>query len=87
MLKVLYQEIGEKYGLKQPNLRRKIKMTGRSMTGDCSNCESTYTIDYMEELVAEELPEYCPFCGEPIEELSEDYIEDDDDSEDDGKWD
>jgi hypothetical protein len=41
----------------------------------------------MEELVSEELPEYCPFCGEIIEELSEDYIEDEDNSEDEEKWD
>jgi len=61
-------------------------MTNKSMTGDCTNCESTYNIEFMEELVSEELPEYCPFCGEIIEELSEDYIEDDD-SEDDEKWD
>jgi len=32
------------------------------------------------------LPEHCPFCGEQIEELSEDYIEDDDDL-DNGEWD
>jgi len=32
------------------------------------------------------LPEYCPFCGDPIEELSEEYIEDDDLDEDDLKW-
>lgn len=57
------------------------------MTGDCSNCESTYDIEFIEELVSEELPEYCPFCGEIIEELSEDYIEDDDNSEDEEKWD
>jgi hypothetical protein len=62
-------------------------MTNKSMTGDCSNCESTYDIEFIEELVSEELPEYCPFCGEIIEELSEDYIEDDDNSEDEEKWD
>ena len=33
----------------------------------------------MEELVSQDLPEHCPFCGEVIQELSEDYIEDDDD--------
>jgi len=62
-------------------------MTNKSMTGDCTNCESTYNIEFMEELVSEELPEYCPFCGEIIEELSEDYIEDEDNSEDEEKWD
>jgi hypothetical protein len=40
----------------------------------------------MEEMVSQELPEICPFCGEQIEELSEDYIEDDDDMDNEG-WD
>jgi hypothetical protein len=61
-------------------------MTEKSLTGDCQNCESTYSIQYTEELVSQELPEHCPFCGEIIEELSEDYIEDDDDLED-KEWD
>lgn len=41
----------------------------------------------MEEIVSQPLPEYCPFCGEEIEELSEDYIEDDEDELDTGEWD
>ena len=61
-------------------------MTEKSLTGDCQNCESTYAIQYTEELVSQELPEHCPFCGEIIEELSEDYIEDEDDLED-KEWD
>jgi hypothetical protein len=61
-------------------------MTEKSLTGDCLNCESTYAIQYTEELVSQELPEHCPFCGEIIEELSEDYIEDEDDLED-KEWD
>jgi len=62
-------------------------MTHKSVTGECLNCESTFGIDYMEELVSQALPEYCPFCGEVIEELSEDYIEDDEDDMDNGEWD
>ena len=61
-------------------------MTNKSLSGDCLSCESTYSVSYMEEMVSQELPEYCPFCGEQIEELSEDYIEDDDDL-DNGEWD
>jgi len=60
-------------------------MTEKSVTGECLNCESSYNIQYVEELVSQEYPEHCPFCGELIEELSEDYIEDDDDL-DDGEW-
>ena len=61
-------------------------MTQKQLSGDCANCESTYTVSYMEELVSQELPELCPFCVEQIEELSEDYIEDEDDL-DTGEWD
>jgi len=61
-------------------------MNEKSVTGECLNCESSYNIQYVEELVSEEYPEHCPFCGEPIEELSEDYIEDEDDSDDGEEW-
>ena len=61
-------------------------MTEKSLTGDCQSCESTYSIPFTEELVSQELPEHCPFCGEIIEELSEDYIQDEDDLED-KEWD
>ena len=60
-------------------------MTQKQLSGDCLSCESTYSIAFMEEMVSQELPEHCPFCGEQIEELSEDYIEEDDNL-DDGEW-
>jgi len=56
------------------------------ITGECLNCESSYEVAYVEQLVSTELPEHCPFCGEVIEEITEDYIEDDDLNEDDMKW-
>ena len=62
-------------------------MTEKSVTGECLNCESSYNIQYVEELVSQEYPEHCPFCGELIDELSEDYIEDDDDDLDEEEWD
>jgi hypothetical protein len=62
-------------------------MTNKIISGECHNCESSYHIEFMEELVSQELPEHCPFCGEIIEELSEAYIEDEDDLDDDDKWD
>ena len=61
-------------------------MTDKSVGGECSNCESTFTVSYVEELVSQDYPEHCPFCGEAIEELSEHYIEDDDNLEDE-EWD
>ena len=62
-------------------------MTDKSLSGECLSCESTYSVSYMEEMVSQELPEHCPFCGEQIEELSEDYIEDDDNDLDTKEWD
>ena len=53
-------------------------MTDKTISGQCDNCESTYEVEYMEEMVSQEYPEHCPFCGEVIEEITESYIEDDD---------
>ena len=59
----------------------------KTITAECSSCESSYDIIYEETLVSEEYPEICPFCGEHIDELSEsDYIEDEDDM-DNQEWD
>ena len=55
------------------------------VTGECLNCESSYEVAYVEQLVSSELPEFCPFCGEPIEDITEDYINEDDE-DDDIKW-
>lgn len=62
-------------------------MTTKIVSGACDSCESTFEVTYHEELVSEEYPEHCPFCGELIEELSEEYIEDDDSDDDEDKWD
>lgn len=61
-------------------------MTNKTVDGGCDNCESSYTVVYTEEMVSEEYPEFCPFCGEHIDELSESYIEDEDDLDDEEKW-
>lgn len=61
-------------------------MTQKQLSGDCLSCESTYSISFMEEMVSQDLPEHCPFCGEQIEELSEEFPEDEDDL-DNGNWD
>ena len=56
------------------------------VTGECLNCESSFEVAYVEQLVSTELPEHCPFCGEVIEDITEEYIEDDDITDDDLKW-
>ena len=62
-------------------------MTTKAIIGDCASCESSYNIQFEQELVSEELPEHCPFCGEIIEDLVEDYIDDETDELDNGEWD
>jgi hypothetical protein len=42
-------------------------MTTRTITAECDSCESSFEVFYMEELTSEDLPEFCPFCGEHIE--------------------
>ena len=51
-------------------------MTNKILSADCLNCESQYSIDFMEEEVSQELPEHCPFCGEYLIE-AEDFEEED----------
>jgi hypothetical protein len=59
----------------------------KQLLGECLSCESSYSISFIEELVSQELPEHCPFCGEIIQELEEEYIEDEEDILDNGEWD
>ena len=63
-------------------------MATKIITAECGSCESSYDVNYMEELVSEQYPEFCPFCGEPIDSLTEEeeYI-DDDEYNDEDKWD
>lgn len=62
-------------------------MTTKTITAECNNCESSYDVVYMEELVSEEYPEFCPFCGETIDSLSEEEYIEDDELDDEDKWD
>lgn len=57
------------------------------VTGECENCESSFEVAFVEELVSDQMPTFCPFCGEPIENIQEEYIEDDELDEDDERWD
>ena len=61
-------------------------MSNKIVSGDCENCESTFVIDYVEEMVSQELPEHCPFCGEVIQDISEEHIEDDEDEDIDSEY-
>lgn len=49
------------------------------ITAECDNCESSFQLSFEEDFVSDDLPCFCPFCGERIEDLvEEEYIEDED---------
>jgi hypothetical protein len=56
-------------------------MADKIVTGDCDSCESTFELAYEEELVSDELPSFCPFCGEEIEDVTEQVYEEEDDDD------
>ena len=62
-------------------------MKSKIMTGECNECESSYHIQFDDVLVSEELPEYCPFCGEKIEEIIEEMDDEDENNESNDLWD
>jgi hypothetical protein len=61
-------------------------MSEKITTAECENCESTCEIAFDEDYVSDESPTFCPFCGERIEVLKEEYIEDEDFNENE-EWD
>jgi hypothetical protein len=61
-------------------------MQQKVITGDCLSCESTFGIQYYVELASSDMPTYCPFCGELIEDITEEYIDEDESYEDDENW-
>lgn len=59
-------------------------MADRLITAECENCESSFEMSYTEEFVSSDEPNFCPFCGETIENLSEsDEYADESDEDDD----
>jgi rRNA maturation endonuclease Nob1 len=53
-------------------------MSEKITTAECENCESTFEVAFEEDYVSDESPSFCPFCGERIEVLNEEYIDDED---------
>lgn len=56
-------------------------MTNRGMTGECDSCESVYSVGFTTEIVSNDVPEYCPFCGEKIESITEGRFEEDEEDD------
>jgi hypothetical protein len=54
-------------------------MTPKHINAECSNCESLFDIHYLSELTSSEFPKFCPFCGETIGDITEEFDEDTDD--------
>ena len=62
-------------------------MLEKLVTAECSECVSSFEMTYQEELVSKDLPCYCPFCGEKIEDVQEEeYIDQDDDFDEIEEW-
>ena len=53
-------------------------MSEKLITAGCGECESTFEVAFEEDYVSDETPSFCPFCGERIEVLNEEYIDDED---------
>jgi len=53
-------------------------MSEKIITAECNNCESSFEIAYEEEYVSDDIPSFCPFCGEIIEEVTEANLDDED---------
>jgi NAD-dependent SIR2 family protein deacetylase len=62
-------------------------MNGKQVSAECNECESSFDVAYMDKMVSQDLPQYCPFCGEPIDDVDEHYISDEDDNDLDREWD
>ena len=62
-------------------------MKERLMAADCLECESRYEIAFIEAEASNDVPEYCPFCGERIEEIVEEESTDDESYDDEESWD
>jgi len=58
-------------------------MAKKNIKEECTNCDSYFRIEYDDNLVSNEIPEHCPFCGELIEDYDEEFVEEDLDPEDD----
>ena len=53
-------------------------MSEKLISAECEECESTFEVAFEEDYVSDESPSFCPFCGERIEVLNEEYIDDED---------
>ena len=61
-------------------------MVEKMVSAECENCESEFQMLYHQEMVSDEIPSFCPFCGERIEDPKEEYIEDDEDFDENEEW-
>ncbi len=61
-------------------------MPEKNVAMECENCESSFDLSYMQEFVSNELPSFCPFCGEQTDIVSEDYIDDDELTDENDEW-
>lgn len=51
-------------------------MEQKQLLGECTNCNSSYHLKFVEEDVSQDCPFRCPFCGEETD-MQEKPIEED----------
>ena len=56
-------------------------MKNRIFKAACLECESDYYVHFIDAFVDGE-PTHCPFCGSEVDDISEEYINEEDDNED-----
>lgn len=52
---------------------------------ECNNCEVKFTLTFDKEEI-EDSPDYCPFCGDLVEDVYKDIEDEDDDWSDGDEW-
>lgn len=53
---------------------------------DCNNCGLKFALTYDQEEI-DDAPDYCPFCGDLVEDVYKDFEDDEDDDWSDGdEW-
>jgi DNA-directed RNA polymerase subunit RPC12/RpoP len=62
-------------------------MKDKLVTAECMECDSSFELAFIEELVSDSSPSFCPFCGEKVEEITEEYIDDEELDENGTEWD
>ena len=56
-------------------------MKNKIFKAACLQCESDYIVHFIDAFVDGD-PNYCPFCGSEVDDISEEYIDGEDNEDD-----